>query len=145
MRGEQRWRSNLQIVGPPAAEQIPLPTSRSIRRASEQRLSELPIGSSVVLVATAPRAGRHCKAVAGRARVAVERSYLAFPSAEAPAYLVEDEAASIRVFLKNILVAPPRHKLSLPMLAAVRILRSLGTPRTVRALAPGRVVIGRRV
>ncbi|TMK32582.1 MAG: hypothetical protein E6G64_06625 [Actinobacteria bacterium] len=75
----------------------------------------------------------------------MERTYLAFPSAEAPAYLVEDEPASVRVFLKTILVVPPRSKLSLPMLAAVRILRSLGTQSTMRTLAPGRVVVGRRV
>ena len=145
MRGERRWRSNWRIVGPAGATQIQLPASRSARRASERRLGELPVGTSVVLVATAPRAGSRCRAVAAGARIAVERTYLAFPSAEAPAYLVEDEPASVRVFLKTILVVPPRTKLSLPMLAAVRILRSLGTQSTMRTLAPGRVVVGRRV
>jgi hypothetical protein len=145
VRGERRWRSNWRIVGPAGATQIQLPASRRARRASEQRLRELPAGTSVVLVATARRAGSRCRAVAGRAGIAVERTYLAFPSAEAPAYLVEDEPASVRLFLKSILVVPPRSKLPLPMLAAVHILRSLGTRRTMRTLAPGRVIVGRRV
>lgn len=145
MRGERRWQSNRRIVGPAGATQIQLPASRRARRTSEQRLRELPAGTSVVLVATAPRASNRCRAVAGRAGIAVERTYLAFPSAEAPAYLVEDEPASVGVFLKSILVVPPRSRLSLPMLAAVRILRSLGTRRTMRMLAPGRLIVGRRV
>jgi hypothetical protein len=74
----------------------------------------------------------------------VDRTYLAFPSAAAPAYLVEDEPAPVRVFLKTILVAPPRAARSLPMLAAVRILRSLGTWRLVRTVAPGCLLVGRR-
>jgi len=145
VRGERRWRSNWRIVGAPGAQQIQLPASRRARRGFEQRLRELPVGTSVVLVATAPRAGGRCKDVARRAGIAVERIYLAFPSADAPAYLVEDEPASVRVFLKSILVAPPRSRLSWPMLAAVRVLRSIGTQRTLRALTPGRVVVGRRV
>jgi hypothetical protein len=75
----------------------------------------------------------------------LERTYLAFPSAEAPAYLVEDEPAPVRVFLKTILVVPPRSRWSFPMLAAVHILRSLGMWRLVQALAPGRLLVGRRV
>jgi hypothetical protein len=49
------------------------------------------------------------------------------------------------VFLKTILVAPPRSTRSLPMLAAVRILRSIGTWRLLSTLAPGRLLVGRRV
>jgi len=145
VRGELRWRSNWRIVGPPGATQIQVRASRYARRASEQDLRELPVGTSVVLVATGPRAGKRCKAVAGRGGMAVEGTYLAFPSAEAPAYLVEDARASVRVFLQNILVAPPHARPSLSTLAAVRVLRSLGMRRTLRALAPGRVVVGRRV
>ena len=74
-----------------------------------------------------------------------EREYLAFPSAEAPAYLVEDEPASVRVFVQTVLAVPPRTALALPMHLAFRVLRSFGTWRLTRMLAPGRVVVGRRV
>src|SRR5881397_2689964 len=145
MRGERRWRSTWRIVGPAGATHIQLPASHGGRRAHKQRLRELPVGTSVVLVATAPWAASRCKSVAAGGGIAVDRTYLAFPSAAPPAYLVEDEPAPVRVFLTAILVVPPRATLSLPMLPAVRMLRSLGTPRITRALAPGCVVVGRRV
>jgi hypothetical protein len=145
VRGEPRWRTNWRIIGPAGATHIQLPASRYARRASERRLRELPLGTEVVLVAATRWAGRRCRALADRGGIEVERTYLAFPSAEAPAYLVEDEPSPVRVFLKTILVAPPRSTRSLPMLAAVRILRSIGTWRLLRALAPGRLLVGRRV
>lgn len=145
MRGEPRWRTNWRIIGPAGATEIRLPSSRRARRASARQLRELPLGTDVVLVAATRGGGRRCRAVAAGAGIAVERTYLAFPSAEAPAYLVEDEPAPVRVFLKTILVVPPRSTRSFPMLAAVRILRSLGMWRIVRALAPGRLLVGRRV
>jgi hypothetical protein len=145
VKAEPRWRTNWRLIGPAEATQIQLPVSRRAWRASERRLRELPRGTDVVLVADTRGGGHRCRAVAARAGIAVDRTYLAFPSAEAPAYLVEDEPATVRVFLKTILVAPPRSTRSLPMLAAVRILRSLGTWRLVRALAPGCLLVGRRV
>jgi hypothetical protein len=146
MRAEPRWGNNWRLLDPGEATRIRLPISRRARRASERRLGELPIGTNVILVADARGGGRRCRAAAARAGIAVERTYLAFPSAAAPAYLVEDEPAPVRVFLKTILVAPPRAaRWSLPMLAAVRILRSLGTWRLVRTLAPGCLLVGRRV
>jgi hypothetical protein len=143
VRGEPRWRTNWRIVGPAGATEIRLPASRRARRASARQLRELPLGTDVVLVA-ASRGGRRCKALAAGAGIAVERTYLAFPSAEAPAYLVEDEPEPLRVFLKTILVVPPRSTRSFLMLAGVRILRSLGMWRLVRAVAPGRLLVGRR-
>lgn len=145
MRGETRWGNNWRLLGPAEATKVDVPVSRRARRASERGLRELPLGTEVVLVTRTRGGGRRCRAVAARARIAVERTYLAFPSADAPAYLVEDQPAPVRVFLKTILVAPPGSKRSLPMLAAVRILRSLGTWRVVRALAPGFLLVGRRV
>jgi hypothetical protein len=83
--------------------------------------------------------------VAAQAGIVTEREYLAFPSAEAPAYLIEDEPTSVRVFVHSVLAVPPRTTLALPLHLAFRILRSLGTWRLTRMLAPGRVVVGRRV
>jgi hypothetical protein len=145
VRGEPRWRTNWRIIGPAGATEIRLPASRRARRESARQLRELPLGTDVVLVATTRGGGRRCRALAAGAGIALERTYLAFPSAEAPAYLVEDEPAPVRVFLKTILVVPPRSRWSFPMLAAVHILRSLGMWRLVQALAPGRLLVGRRV
>lgn len=145
MRGEPRWRNNWRLLGPAEATKVDVLVSRHARRASERCLRELPSGTDVVLVTGTRGGGRRCRALAARAGIAVERTYLAFPTADAPAYLVEDEPAPVRVFLKTILVAPPGSKRSLPMLAAVRILRSLGTWRLVRALAPGCLLVGRRM
>jgi len=145
VKAETRWRNNRRLLGPADATHLQVPVSRRARRACEQRLRELPSGTDVILVAGTRGAGRRCRAVAARAGIAVERTFLAFPSADSPAYLVEDEPAPVRVFLKTILVAPPRATRSLPMLAAVRTLRSLGTWRLVRTLAPGCLLVGRRV
>ena len=145
MRAEARWRSNWRAVGPDGAIRVHLPRSRTARRTSELGLRRLPAGTSVVLVAAAPGAVRRCAAVAAQAGIVPEREYLAFPSAEAPAYLVEDEPASVRVFVQTVLAVPPRTALALPMHLAFRVLRSFGTWRLTRMVAPGRVVVGRRV
>ena len=145
MREETRWRSNWRAVGPDGAIRVQLPRSRTARRASELGLRSLPAGTSVVLLAAAPGAVRRCTAVAVQAGIVPEREYLAFPSAEAPAYLVEDEPASVRVFVHTVLAVPPRTTLALPIHLAFRILRSVGTWRLTRLLAPGRIVVGRRV
>jgi hypothetical protein len=75
----------------------------------------------------------------------LERTYLAFPSCDAPAYLVEDAPAAARAFVTTVLAVPPHTTSSLPLLAALRILRSIGTRRCMRLVAPGHVVVGRRM
>ena len=74
----------------------------------------------------------------------LEREYLAFPSAAAPAYLVEDAPAPVTVFLRTVLVAPPRSRLSPIIEPALGAVRALNPLWFVRAVAPGRVVVGRR-
>jgi hypothetical protein len=122
-----------------------LPRSHAARRHFEQRLRDLPTGTAVVFAAGPPRAGARCRTTAARSGIVLERTYLAFPSSEAPAYLVEDAPAPARVFVKTVLAVPPRSNSSVALLAAVRILRSIGTWRLLRLLSPGRVVVGRRV
>jgi hypothetical protein len=75
----------------------------------------------------------------------VENEYLAFPTASTPAYLVEDAPATVRVFVKTMLVAPPRGFFAPMIEAAVALLRALSPWRLIRAVAPGRVVVGRRL
>jgi hypothetical protein len=50
----------------------------------------------------------------------------------------------MRVFMKTVVTVPPRVTFGMPLQVALRILRSLESWRLVRALAPGRVLVGKR-
>jgi hypothetical protein len=139
---EQRWRENWRAVAAPGAVRVSL-KALSSRAATEPRLAAVAPGTPIVLSASAPAAGRRCDAFAARAGIEVERRYLAFPSAEAPGYLVEDARGPIRFFLERVLVPPPRPGLTLALAAALRILRGIVPWWAIRLVAPGRVVVGR--
>ena len=144
MSGVDRWRANRLTVGPSGAVHAVLERSRAGRRAVERSLGELPAGTPVVLAAAAPGAIRRCSAFASRTRVEVQREYLAFPTAAAPAYLVEDAPATVLLFVRNVLIAPPGSPWAAPLEACFGVLRALGTWRLVRLVAPGRVIVGKR-
>jgi hypothetical protein len=141
---EHRWRSNWTVVGPPGAVRLDLPRSAMKRRAVERTVEELPAGTPVVLCASAPRAMGRCRTFASRAGVELDRAYLAFPSAAAPAYLVDDAPAPVALFAKNMLVAPPGTALSTPIAAVLAVVRAFSPWRMLRLLAPGHVAVGRR-
>ena len=71
------------------------------------------------------------------------REYLAFPTAAAPAYLIEEDAAAVGFFIEHALVVPPGLRLPLPVEFAVRVVRAVQPTRLMRLVAPGRVVVGR--
>lgn len=144
MIGAARWQDNWRVVGPPGAIRIDLGRSRSSRRAALRTVMNLPRGAAVVLCAPAPGSARRCRAFAAHAGLELEREYLAFPSASAPAYLVEAAPPAVRVFAQTVLVAPPGVRFSGPAAAALALVRALDPWRLLRALAPGRVVLGRR-
>ena len=144
MHGVTRWEENWRAIAPLSATRAHVPRSSSDRQACASELRSLPVGSPVVLVAAAPRAGARCREVAAHGRLAIEQSYLAFPSATAPAYLVEDERATAQAFVQSVLTVPPQSTLALPMQAALRLLRLFRAWRFLRLFAPGRVVVGRR-
>jgi hypothetical protein len=139
--GAERWSRNRLAVGPSDAVHATLARSRPDRRAVERSLAELPGGTPVVLAG----ATRRCHAFASRAGIEVQREYLAFPSAAEPAYLVEDAPATVRLFVGTVLVAPPGSRWAAPLEACCSALRALGSRRLVRLLAPGRVIVGRRL
>lgn len=144
MISAHRWRDNWRSVAGGGAVHVELPRSRAGRGASAAAVRELGAGTPVVLSASAPGAAGRCRAFASAAGIAVERDYLAFPTAAAPAYLVEDAPAPVLRFVANVLMAPPRTRFALPMEVGLGLLRRLKSWRLVRALAPGRVVVGRR-
>jgi hypothetical protein len=145
LKGKDRWRSNWRVVSPPGAVSVELPRSAARRPTAGKSVRDLPAGTPVVLLARGPGANRRCRRFASRSAVQLDREYLAFPSAAAPGYLVEDAAAPVRAFFKTVLVAPPRTPLSTLIEAGLGILRTLSPWPLMRALAPGRVVVGRRV
>ena len=147
MIGEERWRNNWLVISPPGAVRVDLRWSPAERRASKRMIRALAAGTPIVLCASAPAAIARCRAFASKAGVELEREYLAFPSAAAPGYLVEDAPAPVRVFVQTVLVTPPRTRtaLSTPIGVGLSVLRALNPWRLIRAIAPGRVVVGRRV
>jgi hypothetical protein len=144
VRTEARWRGNWLVLSPPGAVRVDVGRSPTRRRAIAQEIRALPSGTPVALCASFPGAIGRCRTFAWEAGVEPDREYLAFPSATAPAYLVEDAPASIGFFLRTLLIVPPGTPLSAPIEAVLRILRAVGPSRLIRRLAPGRVVVGRR-
>jgi hypothetical protein len=144
MVAAQHWHTNWLVVSPPGAVSVDVRRWAPARRRALGHVRALPAGTPVVLRTPAPGAIRRCRAFASRAGIAAEREYLAFPSASAPGCLVEDARPAIIVFLRNILVAPPGAALGGALEAVLVVLRAVRPWRLIRALAPGRVVVGRR-
>ena len=142
--GAQRWHSNRRVVRPPGAVEIPVPRRRRRRRDALARVRALPSGAPLVLVTAAPGARRRCRRFAARGGIVREQEYLAFPTAAVPGCLVEDEPAVIGVFARSVLGVPPRVPFATAIGVALGVARSTHGWRLIRALAPGRVVVGRR-
>ena len=139
----ERWKDNWRVISPPGAVRVDLPRLHAKRLELLQLIHHLPMGTPVVLFASGPGAFRRCRSFAKEAGIALEREYLAFPSTTKPAYVVEDARPLVRLFVKNIMAAPARTSRSMPIDAAVGLLRALHPLRLIRAAAPGRVAVGR--
>lgn len=144
MISNERWRNNWLAVSPAGAVRVNLARSATKRHLQAPTVRGVPPGTPVVLCASAPGAIRRCRRFAADAGIQLEREYLAFPSAGSPAYLVEDAPSTIEVFVKTVLVTPPRTPFSTPIEACLGLLRALSPWRLIRRIAPGRVVVGRR-
>jgi hypothetical protein len=141
----ERWSENVRLVGPSNAVRVRLPWLPILPRSAAARtVRRLPAETPVILVAGAPCARLRCRAFAAWNRIELEHEYLAFPSVRTPAYLVQAEPASVRLFASSILAVPPGSAFRLPFQLAIRVLRSVSSVHLVRALAPGRVAVGRR-
>jgi hypothetical protein len=140
--GADRWRENWIAIAPPDAVRVQLPRGWPKRRLGIA-LASLQPGTPVVLYAGAPGAIRRCSSFVRRTGIEVEREYLAFPSAVAPAYLVEDAAEPARLFFSSVLTEPPRPGFRLLSAAARALLAKLAAWRGTRHIAPGRLVVGR--
>jgi len=144
MVGAERWRDNWRVVSPPGAVAIEVHRSRAQRERALSHARALPATTPVTLVTAAPGAARRGRRFAAQAGIAAERHYLAFPSAVAPGLLVEDVRPAIRAFAQSVLMVPPRAPLATAVGAVVGVVRVVRPWRVIRALAPGRVIVGRR-
>jgi hypothetical protein len=142
--GAERWRNNWVVVSPPGAVRVDLERSTAKRRSRIATVAGLASGTPVVACASAPGAIGRCATFAAEAGIEVEREYLAFPSAGAPAYLVEDAPTTVTAFVTKLLVAPPGPRLSLPIAMGLGVVRAVHPWCLIRRLAPGRVVVGRK-
>jgi hypothetical protein len=138
-----RWERNRAVVAPPGALEVNVPRSRTRRRALRKRLETIAAGTPVVLCASAPFARRRVRRLARQSGLELVREYLAFPTAAAPAYLIEEDASAIGFFIEHALVVPPGPRIPLPVEFAVRAVRAFEPTRLLRLVAPGRVVVGR--
>ncbi len=146
MLANDRWRDNWRTLSsqPKETACVDIGRSRAQRVAAKRMVTGLRPGVPVVLRASAPAATARCRRFAAEAGIQVEREYLAFPSAAAPAYLVEDAPAPVREFVRSVLVAPPGAPFSTAIEACLGILRASNTWLLIRAFAPGGVLVGRR-
>jgi hypothetical protein len=142
MLAAQRWETNWRVLSPPGGVRVDVPRWR--RRGAERTLRALAPGTPVVLCAAGPGALARTRRFAARAGVHVDTGYLALPSAAAPGYIVEERPAAVDVFFRTILVTPPGTRFARAVAAALALLRAVGPWPVVRALAPGRLVVGRR-
>lgn len=142
--GAERWRENWRAVAPPGAVRVELVRSRAGRRAVARATAALVPGTPVVVSSAGPRAGARCRRFASAAGVEVDREYLALPSAARPGYLVEDAPGPVDVLLRSVLVTPPGTRFPVAVDLGLAIVRALAPRRLIRALAPGRVAVGRR-
>jgi hypothetical protein len=144
MISNERWRDNWLIVSRSGAVRVDVRRSPAKRRALKRTVRALAAGTPVVLCGSAPGAIGRCKSFASEAGIDVEREFLAFPSARSPAYLVEDAPAPVGVFVKTVLVTPPRTPLATPIELCLGVVRTLNPWRLIRTVAPGCVVVGTR-
>ncbi len=144
MHGDSRWHENWRLVAPDASLCIDVGRSRWDGGRAARLAHSLPAGARVVLRAAGPGAHRRCTRLARDSGLETERTYLAFPTARAPAYLVERTAPPLAFFTGSILTTPPGLRFGSVVDLLLDLLRRFGAWRIVGALAPGCVVVGRR-
>jgi L-aminopeptidase/D-esterase-like protein len=115
-----------------------------LRAPDAQRVRREPPGTPVALVTDRPFSRRRLRRVARQSGVTIERELVALPTTRFVVALADDNEAAVRHLWRNVVTVPSGMVASpLPAALALRVLRRLPWTAT-GALAPGRVVIGRR-
>jgi hypothetical protein len=153
-----RLTSRLRFSRTPAAE---APWARSERHAppwavlcdsdvvlmpapTRQALRQVPSGRQVALAVDRPLARPRLRRLARRCDVVVERELIVVPTTAHPIAAVDDEESAVRHFWRSVVAVPPGiTRAALVATVVLRVARVLPW-RWTGAVAPGRVVIGRR-
>jgi hypothetical protein len=107
-------------------------------------LQRLPPGTSVALVADHWLSRYRLRRRAARAGVSIERELIVVPSTSAPLMVLDDERSAVRHFWTSVAAAPPGVAWAHGPLSVLLLgMRALPWSWT-GAVAPGRVLVGRR-
>ena len=111
---------------------------------NRQALRQVPRGRQVALAIDRPLARTRLRRLARNCDVVVERELIVVPTTAHPVATVDDEESAVRHFWHSVVAVPPGIARTAPIATVVlAVARSLPWSWT-GAVAPGRVVIGRR-
>src|SRR5260370_42018122 len=108
------WTERWRVVAPTGAVRVEVGSRGRIAGGMPSAAPQTPLA----LCASGPFARRRVRRAADRAGVALQRQYLALPSASSPAFLVEDRPAAVDYFPARSLTPPPRTRSRLAELPA---------------------------
>lgn len=107
-------------------------------------LQDLRWGTPVVLLTDAPFSRPRLRRLARRAGICIDRELIAVPSTTSSLVLVDDDESAVRHFWASVATVPPGlTRSSAPATLLLMLARILPWGLT-GAVAPGRVLIGRR-
>lgn len=116
-----------------------------VREPRRRDLVRLPRGARVRLVVDGVGARRRLRRAARRAGIVLERELIVVPSTRHPVVLVDDHPDAVRSFWDTVVAPPPGLARGwLPVTLAIGLGRRLPWAWT-GAVAPGRVVVGRKL
>jgi hypothetical protein len=105
---------------------------------------QLAAGHPVALMDQRPLSRRRLRAAAGRLGVVVEREFVVLPTIARPMVVIDDVEEAIRHFWTAVATVPPGLALTAVPASALLGIARRSPWRWTGALAPARVVIGRR-
>jgi hypothetical protein len=118
------------------------PDAHVVSARSVRQLRKLPWGTVVVIAVDQPFSRWRLGHLTRRAGITVDRELIVLPSAAHPVVVVDDVEPAVRHFLTSVATVPPG-----VTWAPAAIMISLASTMPwhwLGALAPGRVIVGRR-
>ncbi|MGN6131812.1 MAG: hypothetical protein ACTHOK_15840 [Nocardioidaceae bacterium] len=120
------------------------PDALLLHRPGAGPLRTVPAGRQVALALDGPLARWRLRRLARRCGVRVDRELIAVPSTTRPVAVFDDEESAVRHFWTAVVTVPPGVAGPAPLLTvALRLARRMPWSWT-GALAPTRIIIGRR-
>lgn len=139
----ERSTVRLNLAEAPWRALCPTPVVE-LRDPDRQTLRDLPCGTPVVLLTDVAFSRLRLRLLARRAGIRIDRELIAVPSTSASLVLVDDSKSAVRHFWAAVATVPPGlTRSSAPATLLVTLARKLPW-RLTGAVAPGRVLIGRR-